>query len=338
MIVPTCNRSAAINHLLLKSAWNFKWYGVDLVIYDSSDDDKTAAVVKNFQIDGCDNLFYEYYDGIFDGFSLDHKIISAYKKYIRKYEYIWICRDGVIITIGGCYQEITKLCDKGFDCIVVDAAFRNGNKKIIRTYERAKQAPKFFREQAIRMVTLGTLIFSSELANKFIDKYPIDNSNYSLWQMIVPFYYYQTGEMKVASVIGDVFIYNDFGTLNSFWNKAGKAFEQWVFHWQNVISKLPHIYDCEKASVLKIEMYDFHPFNLSSLIRMRANGGLNISLVNKYKQYLSSISNTSMKKYYLAALLPRFVAALMIRFEDSKIMRNIKKIYSTAYSAKERLH
>ncbi|UIJ39545.1 glycosyltransferase (plasmid) [Desulfobaculum bizertense] len=133
IIIPTCDRAVAIESLLCNSAWQLKKYGIDLIIYDSSSNDETEALITNFHADGCDNVYYHRYEGKFDGFSLDHKLVQAYKDYVDDYDYIWLCRDGLIVTIDNCYKELFSAMNQKCDCIFVDASFRNGEKLLLRS-------------------------------------------------------------------------------------------------------------------------------------------------------------------------------------------------------------
>lgn len=235
----------------------------------------------------------------------------------------------MIISIENCYGKLKNYMEKGYECIVVDASFRNYHKECKREYTKNNDKKDFFKDNAVRMVTLGTLIFSSDFVKKLIEDYPINDENYSLWQMATPFHYYSKNDIKAVTYIGNVFYYNNIGTLNSFWNKAGKAFKQWVERWYHIIYSMPNIYDEIKSEIMKIEMFDFHPFYLNSLIRMRANGGFDIKLLNEYKDYLPKVSDTSMKKFYIAALMPRCLAKLIINHENNRCIKKIKSIYWT---------
>ena len=62
--------------------------GVDIIIFDSSSDYKTAAVVDNYIIEGLTNLKYIRWQGKWDGFSLDSKVIDAYLMFWEEYEYL----------------------------------------------------------------------------------------------------------------------------------------------------------------------------------------------------------------------------------------------------------
>ncbi len=322
IVIPTCNRSASIDHLLFCSVKDLWYFGIDIVIYDSSSDRKTEAVVNNFIIDGYENVFYKRYEGVFDGLSLDNKVIEAYRQHLD-YDYIWIFRDGLIPNIGAVYNDLRKIARKHPNFITVDASFRNDGVHCTKEYD---DCGEFFCENSSRMAILGALIVSGSAAGILTRNYPIDDTNYSLWLAVVPFHYLAETNEKVVLYIGDIFNYNDFGTPDSFWNKSGKAFDQWCCHWYNVITALPAVYDEYKSKALKIGMYDFHPFYLNSMLRMRMNGGLNMKLVRKYQDIIPYVCDTPMWKIHLAARIPRRLARDLVNKPHSHLYKIYQKI------------
>lgn len=322
IVIPTCNRSASIDYLLFNSIKDLWYFGIDIVIFDSSSDRKTEAIVNNFILDGYDNVFYKRYEGLFDGFSLDHKVIEAYRQHLD-YNYIWLLRDELVPNVGAIYNDMKKIANKKPDFIVVDASFRNGDIHCTKEYD---DCVEFFSENSVRIVTLGALILSGKMSETLINRYKIDDTNYTLWQAIVPFNYLAENKADMVLYFGDVFNYNAVGTLNSFWNKAGKAFEQWCYYWYKDISALPSIYDEYKADVLKIEMFDFHPFYLNSLLRMRGNGGLNMKLVRQYQDIIPHVCNTPLWKFRLAAKMPKWLARNLVNKPHSRLYKIYHKL------------
>ena len=324
VIIPTYNRELTLEFCLKASGTRLFEYGVDLIIFDSSDNDRTKELVKKYNDEGYDNIIYQFYEPKDNG-SMDQKIIDAYKTYSCKYDYIWICRDGIAITFDYFHTQLESLLNEKLDLIVIDSEFRDiwhtGNKHYTTT-------ETLFHDQCIRMVTLGTIILSSEFALELIDKIPVDSSNYSLWQVISIFQYCANNPIKAASYCGNVFIYNPNGLLSSFWNSGGKAIWQWADRWYNTVSSLPSVYDDYKEEIYKIEMYDFHPFSLDSLLRIKSNNGLKIKTIRKNKNYLNKVHNRPIRDYYIISLIPIGNKQLrkMITNKDSKRYRALIKI------------
>ena len=308
IVIPTCNRCTSIDYLLFKSVKELWFWGIDVVVYDSSSDDRTEAVVKNFILDGYDNIIYKRYRGAFDGFSIDQKVIDALREHLD-YDYIWVMRDGLVPILKSVYDKFLKIFKDRPEIVVVDSSCRNNGDHYIKKYS---DCPLFFLENMARATVMGCLILSSNTAHYAIDHYAIDQSNYSLWLATVPFYYCAEKQTAPILYIDDVFEYNIASSKNLFWNKSGRAFEQWGYRWDTIITALPSVYDEYKPLVEKIEMYDFHPFSMESLLRMRGNGGLTLRLIRKYQDKIPKVCNTPIWKFMLAAVMPKSVARWLI--------------------------
>ena len=178
VVIPTANRPMSIDALLFSAAKDLLRYGIDIVIYDSSEDEKTHAVTANFQLDGYDNVSYKRYTGPYDGFSIDEKVISAYREHLD-YDYIWACRDGLIPTPSEFYHDLITAVEDGTDYIVVDSLYRNNYRYC---YKKYTDCLEFFADNSARTTILGSIIFKSKALNRILSHYPLNDSNYMRWQ------------------------------------------------------------------------------------------------------------------------------------------------------------
>lgn len=321
IVVPTAQRFKAIDAMLYSAAPDLLRYGIDLVVYDSSKDDKTQAVVKNFQIDGYNNIIYKRYNGEYDGFSFDHKVITAFEEHLD-YNYIWVCRDGLIPRISSLYNQLLECATKKTDYIVVDASFRNNGHIISKTYDNCLD---FFVDNSARTTVLGSYIFRNEAIRTIIDHQPLNESNYGMWLGIAPLQELAVRSFRTRLIVDNVYDYNPKGAVTSFW--SNKTMEQWARLWYNMITGLPNVYDYGKPAALRIQMFDFHPFHLRQLLAIRGDGAFNLRILKQYKQYLPHVSDTPMFKYYLAAVTPRFLARLLVSNEYSPLMQKVLSLY-----------
>ena len=211
---------------------------------------------------------------------------------------------------------------------MVDSSVRNNNISVEKTYEHLSSADSFFREQATRMKLLGSTILSSKCIKKLINNYPIDYERTYFWQLSSIFYEFLNRELKIACIIGDFFEYDYTLAINKYSKNSENFFKYWVFGWYTTINNLPDIYNNQKKIILKKEVYGFHPFYLSSLIQMRSKGGFNINILNKYKNIIPEISNTSLIKFYIAAIIPKFVATSLSKNLNNKFMIKFRHIYA----------
>lgn len=327
VIVPTANREDTIDSWLFNCVHDAQKYSVDLIVYDSSSDDNTRQVTQKYTDDGFDVVKYIRYDGIFDGFSLDHKVIAAYKDFADFYEYIWLIRDGLIPLIGSFYNKLNDYMSKKVQCIIVDALYRNYYQTIEKEYVRVEDAQRLLADQAHRLQTLGMLILSSRIALELIENVPLNDDVYSLWQMAAPLHYFVKKQFKIVYYVGYTFTYNRKIPKKHFWQSGHKMFEQWGYRWCNVIDKLPSQYDKVKDEVYKIYTVDFHPFTLKTVVSLRVYENMNYKTVKKYSKYLEKVTDTPIWLFYLLALTPKWYWGNRLKNTDGFLSRTMCWMY-----------
>ena len=138
-VIPTCNRKKAVEYLLSVAAPCYRELGIDIIIFDSSNSDETKNIVERYKNYGYYNVLYERYQGEFDGFSLDEKVIEAYKKFSDEYKYIWLSRDGLIPIVNNIFDRIKYYANHNFECIIVDTISRTNQLKIEKIYATFNQ-------------------------------------------------------------------------------------------------------------------------------------------------------------------------------------------------------
>lgn len=328
VVIPTANRPVAIDLLLYHAVRDLLRFGVDIVIYDSSDDEKTHAVTVNYQIDGYDNVYYRRYTGEFDGLSIDRKVITAYSEYLDR-DYIWQCRDGLVPTVSQFYDELIALAEKETEVIAVDWSDRNNGRHCIKSYD---DRVEFFLENAGRMNTLGCSIFKGSFMKKLLCDRPLDESNYGFWVPIAALHQMAAEPVSSGLIISNVFTYNPGGSSSSCWVRG--MLKTWGENWYRTVSRLPAVYDQAKPSVLKVHTSDFRPFTLKSMLTLRSLNGFSLSTYREYRDILSHISVNSPFKFYFAALIPRSFAKLILKVEsywtshpNSLFSKLISKLY-----------
>lgn len=328
VIVPTANREKAIEYWLSETVCDAQENNVDLIVYDSSNSDKTKEITEKYVAAGGNCVRYCRYTGLFDGVSLDHKIISAYEEFAEDYEYIWLIRDGLIPQIDLFFEKLNLYMEKSYECIIVDALYRNNyiEKEIIYSHEK-RDCVRLLQEQAHRLQTLGMLIFSSKFAMDLIKKIPIDETNYSLWQMAAPLHYFAKYSCDIIFYVGDTFTFNENCFKGHFWGNGAKMFEQWGCRWCNVIEKLPSDYDEAKNKVMKIYTFDFHPFSPKAVVELRAYGGLDKKMVNKYQKYIEKTSNTPIWFFFFVASVPKIFWKLVLLNKRSLFVQMLCCLY-----------
>lgn len=324
-IIPTCNRPEAIKFLLEYAAVLYRRFAIDIVIYDSSSDEKTLDVVREMQKKGYLNVIYKKYTGKFDGFSLDHKVMQAYDEFADAYDYIWLCRDGLIPVVDEILGKMYYYKKKGIDCVIVDTKSRTNGLEIERYYSELNDCNDFLLEQADRLQTLGMLIFSGRFARKLLQTEPLSEKNYSLWQMAAPFHLFAKEPYKVVFCTKNVFAFNGAASPTHFWSKAEKALEQWAYRWSKIISSMPDEYSKAKDQCMMVYTVDFHPFSARNVLEMRCHGGLTVRMLTKYEDCLPKVTMTPMWYFKLVALMPKWILRFVL-WIDTKYHHGLKKL------------
>lgn len=76
VVVVSANRAEALEGYLDASAQDFWNLGIDLVIFDSSDNDNTKKISQEYG-KKYENVKYDKWTGIYDGISIDNKVIDS---------------------------------------------------------------------------------------------------------------------------------------------------------------------------------------------------------------------------------------------------------------------
>lgn len=320
-VIPTCNRPKTIKYLLEYVAVSYRKFGVDIIIYDSSTNDDTYDIVKEIRGKGFYNIMYKRYVGEFDGFSLDHKIMSAYDEFADEYDYLWVCRDGLIPVIEEIIGKLRYFKRKKIDCVIVDTKSRTGGLEIEKYYTSLEDCEELLLDQASRLQTLGMLIFSGDFARKLLDSEPLSEKNYSLWQMAAPFHAFVKNPYSIVFVSRNVFAFNPFAVTTHFWSSASKMMEQWAYRWYTVITSMPREYDSVKSACLMVYTIDFHPFSAKAIVEMRYYGGLSRKMLRKYEYYIEKVTMTPIWFFRLISIIPRSLAGLMLYISEKCPMR-----------------
>ena len=321
VVIPTANRPMSIDALLFSAAKDLLRYGIDIVIYDSSEDEKTHAVTANFQLDGYDNIYYKRYTGPYDGFSIDEKVMSAFREHLH-YDYIWACRDGLIPTPSEFYHDLVTAIEDGADYIVVDSLYRNNYRYCYKEYTDCLE---FFRDNSARIVFLGSLIFKNSAVRKLLQNRTANKGNDYFWLTSALLNEIAVESFSARLIISNTYFFCD---KNFQTNVEDKEFLE-IFGqcWSQEIAALPSVYDSEKISAMRIQMFDFHPFFLRSILRLRASSNFNLSIYRKYETVLTKVSTMPCWKFYFAAFVPKSIAKLML-FCNIQADHHPEKIFS----------
>lgn len=326
IIYPTANRSEDIEYCLKSKADQYAYFGIDCIIYDSSDDDKTEKIVAHYSKAKESTIKYVRYTGKFDGISLDDKVINAYRDFSNQYEYIWVCRDGYVINFAQIAAQLDKILKKKPDAVVLYHYAQN--EMGLPEVKEYTDPNEILAYHAKHMSILGCTLVSSEFIQSIIQNYPIHPiKNYGLWQPMTFFEHWATCKPYVISIVGEWVEQNANATPSSFWNKKGKALWQWGKRWCEMVDALPSCYDTEKEKIIHIGMVDFTPFAPKQLLIMRANGSLTLKHYRAYKSYLDRVTKTPAWQFYTASCIPKWALHLYLNNKERLLAKLMKQCF-----------
>ena len=326
--VPTADHPEAIEHLLYTSAADLLKFGVDLLIYDSSEDERTHATTKNYQIEGDDNVIYERCVATKGALS-DEAMISLFRRY-RDYEYIWVIRDGWIPSLPLFYNEFLVFVEKQADVVVLDWSGRNKGRRSSKSYT---DCLSFFAENAVRVKRPGCLVFSGAFVKKLLENRVSGEEYYGFWLPAAAFRQLAEEPANTGLLMSYVFFLNP--KLSPSDGSDDQMIEHWGEDWRRVISELPAVYDPAKSCVLRAYTEDFRPFSVKSMLALRARGAYNLSVFRQKKALFSEVSDNSQFNFFVTAISSRGLAKLSVRLNrygqehaDSRFSRFMDKVRS----------
>ena len=125
LCIITKNSADVIDDTLRQTIdWN-RDHGIDIYLYDASDDEKTEEVAKKYVDLGYDNLFYLGFSPDVQGYERMAMIING-EGLKKEYDYIWPCKSGSFVD-EGCIERVIQAEKQGHDVILIDIF---GNKEM----------------------------------------------------------------------------------------------------------------------------------------------------------------------------------------------------------------
>lgn len=252
--IATYRHADIINEVFGIYAELYKKYGIDIYVYDSSEDDDTARVVKEYQNLGCDNIFYIRID---PKDNVDEKLIKIFSGYglNKEYQYIWPVKDRTIISEVA-IQNILLEVEKNFDAIMLGwykypGIWECGGEK----REIYNDADLFFDAWGWLASSLDVTLFSYNSLLKNIDwknfkeKYFFDNHNGFDHYTVLFDRLANLKKVNVRVLSGEgIFIQNP--------KQTGSSWEEQVFHvwpvcFAQVTRAFPDCYNAYKEKVIK---------------------------------------------------------------------------------------
>lgn len=308
--IPTYERPLVINDFLCRCGKLYMSYGIDIYIYDSSKNNDTYSVFKEWI--ECnqkfkDNIFYQKVDSAIHANSKVYKIFKGEGlKYA--YDFIWVCGDAIQVREKH-LKFIMGRMDLKYDIIQINAS--DVEKIGIREYTNIDECLK---DCAWQMTLFGAVILNSKkmLTDVDWDFY----KEFLIPQLInyshVSFYINQLHKKKDFCVLYlgiDAFKYSAY-KLNSGW--VNDTFSVLFESWYNTIKKLPCSDESRDMAFKKLPRYSVLRSD-KDFLWLKSKGIYSYKHYCKYREKLEMIYNTEKKKLLLIAVCPKWLVNIYLR-------------------------
>lgn len=322
IITITKNHPLRIRRMLSHSAEGMMKCGIDWVILDGSNDDRTAACVRGFQVRGLINLAYQRAPRVVDD-DAEQMRAEAYRLGMD-YDYIWVVDDDFVPTINECYYELLCALRKGTDLLMVDALYRNGYRRRNLQY---KKPVDFFEENSNRLAIPSQYIMTSSLAAAILERHTASGRNGAHWLMESTMYEIAEREYQMGLLVSLTFFCED----NTFVKRCecGDAIQIWGHDWYDAVNRLPEDYSLAKRAALHFGTPDIQPFRVHSLLGQRAHGYFCLARYKKNKARLLEVGDTSRWKYVFVAVMPKRIAGKLYKIYATR-NRNLAGVFGKA--------
>jgi len=327
----THNHVEAMSEVLDRCLTTYATHGIDICIYDDSDDDSTKNMVSSIISNGASNLYYIDAHAAISG---DHKHLMILQGYglPKDYDYIWPCKDRV------CFDEpfIVELCkaiDKDHDVIIAANEYARWDVGENVFQDIYTDPVEFYRLYAVMSTNWESVIRKRSTMLKPVDwdrykeKYNIsENNNFNQTLSL----FVRLSEMDNCSIRICRYSEERFISSKADSNWKDLTFQVWIDKWVPVNFSLPSIYDKYKSEAIKSETNIKELFgSVEGMITLHSNGIYSVSVFEKYKSIWPFVTNIPLNHLEMIAHgdYQNAVIETIKSFEQSFIDEDFKKAW-----------
>ena len=290
----THNHPDVIQEVFENALDEYKSHGIDVFIYDDSDDDKTKDIVSAYMEKGYENLYYVDAHGLINANHKYYMVIQG-AGLPKAYDYIWPCKDRVWFS-GNFLDKLCEGMDEGNDVVfgLSEDSRWETLPCVYKTYYT--DACEFYRKYASFSTNWECLIRKRETRLDPID-WDMDRVVYGV-QEISCFnqtltLYARLAEMDSFKVKICRYAENDRVISDkAFSDWSSKIFSIWIDEWVEANFRLPSMYDNYKAGAIKAQTNHPELFGaLDHMIGYHLNGVLTPEVFEKYKDIWSFVTD-----------------------------------------------
>lgn len=302
ILIPTYNRSNAVDYYLENKLNLFRELHFDVVLYDSSKNTLTRDVAEKYIKQGYHCLKYVSYEDLPDDLYGTAKTANALVQCADDYDYVWLCGDQAVLKLEEYQDELLQLLTDGFDVIHV---YIN---KLGRSSEQDINYKDFFKDFFWSMTHFCSFILSGRVIKKmeqWMKKYLEMNCTMAI---VFPIFAVLPSEtFRIAYINHAAFEPSPCRTLAS--SAQNKEMLRGYAEAINIgVDNLPEEYNDVKSITKKSFCKNTGHFDWQSAIDLRADGNLILESMKKYGKYLKQMTDVPLSWFYLWSIMPRKIA------------------------------
>lgn len=314
--MPTCNRSACIDRVLKEELEILKRTGVDIRIYDSSDNEDTERLVSDYQYRGYSNLFYRHVD---HAVHPNRKAYGIFKEAEQTdYDYIWLIHDHTYCNDENALRDILNALSKGYDFYLLN--MQSNDFQMIKI----KDLDEFLMLGAWPLNSFGASILRVDsfikgtdwrkISKKYLGKKTLNYSH-------IGFYYERAAQIKDIQIckveLPREYFLDFLRYEKTSWDK--ETIRICTECWGSNILELPDVYTC-KYQALKTQDKWF--LSKYKLIFYKKDGQFHIKSFLKYHKWFRLMLPENYWQNLMIAVFPFRVSKYIC---CHKLVRQIKK-------------
>lgn len=326
-IIPTYNRPECVEYYLASQMEAFAAREINVVVFDSSENDDTRIVVEAFTAKNpkaAKYLHYDRYEGNkADLRALDKKVFTACQRYMGQYKYLWFSGDGTVFDIALLWGDIQMLMAQDMDYIAVDSTQFNVWKPRADGVEYYTDSCTFFKECGWLLTLLGSNILRCEHIEETAAKYPVLRpDSFAFWIPMAFLRLFSEKPIRAAVVQKrNAYCVNPKRT-EAFWMTNRDVLWQWAVTWPEAVDALPGYYNPVKEFVIK-EQNRGRLFSLKGFLKLKATGNLPLADVERYRVYFKRVSDVPIWIIWLISrsgekVLPWLYKAYIAKKQDKE--------------------
>lgn len=324
ILIVTYKRNEAIRDYLEQKARYYIDNHIDVVIYDSSPDNETEQVAKEYIKRYGDSVKYvKYKDPSGDDYGAK-KTKDALWNCSKEYDYVWLCGDTTILQIQDYADELENALKNKSDVIHI---YESSDIKTQEITDRNFFLKKFFWS----MTHWCSFILSKDII-KDMDKYMGEYIERGYVNLVVfAIYAALTDEKyKIHYINAKPYKY-------SIYRKSATAYakKDVIRGYAKMISvgvrELPEEYNDVKKETMKSFSKETGLFSAKGVVELRAYENITFGEVTKYRRCIKDVTDVPVLWFYICCLMPvKFATNFSYSKREGSILEklndNAKKI------------